>query len=38
MTLLRGKVDDSEAPGHRHFLHDIELLDEAGLEYPKNRP
>ena len=29
---FRGTVD-----GHGHFLHDIELLDEAGLEEPKNQ-
>ena len=29
---FRGTVEH-----HRHFLHDVELLDEAGLEDPRNQ-
>jgi hypothetical protein len=30
-------ADNSESPSHGHLLHDIELLDEAGLEDPRNQ-
>ena len=34
---FRGTVDQYGIMRHSHFLHDVELLDEAGLEDPRNQ-
>ena len=34
---FRGKVDEDGIARHSHFLHDIILLDETGLEDPRNQ-
>ena len=34
---FRGMVFSDGRMEHGHFLHDVELLDEAGLKHPRNK-